>query len=204
VKNSGQAYRCPHLPQGGGLKMMYIQVEQIESKGLDLRFEESAQDFPVLAEMIHQGECEFLAPIKISVRVVRIAGRVEVEGDVQTIVRLPCGRCLKSFATSLNSHFALTYTPRIEEVEIISEQDEVELLPEQINRIYFQGEQINLQDAVQEQIIMAFPIRALCGETCRGLCPQCGANLNDKDCGCSRRLSDSKFAALKNFRTRKT
>ncbi|UCD81113.1 MAG: DUF177 domain-containing protein [Desulfobacterales bacterium] len=184
--------------------MMDIHIEQIAARGLDLQFEETPQDFPVLAEMINQGECEFSAPIKTSLRVIRIADRVEVEGDVRTAVRLPCGRCLKSFETSLKSHFALTYTTRREEVEGMTEQDEVELHPEQINRIYFQGETINLRDAIQEQVIMAFPLRALCSETCRGLCPQCGADLNAVDCGCSRRLSGSKFAALKNFRPRKT
>ena len=200
----GRAHRWSLRLGMGGLKMMYIHLEQIAAEGLDRRFEETPQDFPVLAEMIDQGECEFLAPITTSLRVLRIADRVKVEGDFQTVVRLSCGRCLKAFETSLNSYFALTYTTRIEEVEIFSGQEEVELRREQINRIYFQGEKINLQDAVQEQVIMAFPIRALCRETCRGLCPQCGADLNAGDCGCSRQVSASRFAALKNFRPTKT
>jgi uncharacterized protein len=184
--------------------MMYIHIEQIVPEGLTLQFEESAQNFPVLAEMIERGECEFLAPIKTSLRVVRIADRVEVEGDMRTAVGLACGRCLKVFENNLSSHFALTYTPRREEVEGVAGQEEVELSREEINRIYYQGEQINLQDAIQEQIIMAFPIRALCDEACRGLCPQCGADLNEGDCGCSHGMSDSGFAVLKNFRPRNT
>ena len=187
----------------GGIKMMYIHVEQIAAEGLNLRFEEKPENFPVLAEMISRGECEFLSPIKTSLRAVRIADRVEVEGDVRTTVGLSCGRCLKVFETALSSHFALTYTPRIEEIETLAEVDEIELRPEEINRIYFQGEQIDLKEAIQEQVIMAFPIRALCSETCRGLCPQCGADLNRGNCGCSRQLTDSKFADLKNFRPRK-
>jgi uncharacterized protein len=188
----------------GGMKMMHIHVEQITVDGLDLRFEADPQKFPVLAEMIDRGECEFSAPINTSLRAVRIADRVEVKGDVRTAVGLPCARCLKVFETALNSHFALTYTNRLEEMEIAADQDEVELRPEEINRIYFQGETINLQDAIQEQVILAFPIRVLCSEACRGLCPQCGADLNEGDCGCSRQLSDSLFADLKNFKPRKT
>ena len=184
--------------------MMYINIEQIKAEGLDLRFEEEPLEFPVLAEMLHHGECEFLAPIKTSLRAVRIADRVEVEGDVRTAVGLPCARCLKVFKTDLKSHFTLTYTTRLEEVQTAADQDEVELHLEEINRIYFQGETINLRDAIQEQVIMAFPIRALCSEACRGLCPQCGADLNKGDCGCSRHLSISKFAELKNFRPRKS
>ena len=184
--------------------MMYIYLEQIKTDGIDLRFEETPQEFPVLAEMINQGECEFIAPINTSLRALRFTDRVEVEGDVQTAVRLDCGRCLKAFETSLESHFALTYTTRIEEVEMLTEQDEVELRPEQISRIYFEGEKIDLQAAIQEQVVMAFPIRALCSENCRGLCPQCGADQNDGSCSCYRQAIDSKFIALKNFRPRKT
>lgn len=183
---------------------MYIYIEQIVPEGLTLRFEERPPNFPVLAEMIDRGECEFFAPIKTSLRVLRIADRVEVEGDIRTVVGLSCGRCLKVFEKDLSSHFALTFTPRRDEVEMVAEQEEVELRPEEINRIYFQGDQINLQDAIQEQVIMAFPIRALCSKACRGLCPQCGADLNAGDCSCSRQLSDSRFADLKNFRPRKT
>jgi uncharacterized protein len=188
----------------GGMKMMHIHVEQVTADGLDLRFEDDPQKFPVLAKMIDRGECEFFAPIKTSLRAVRIADRVEVAGDVQTAVGLPCARCLKVLETVLTSRFALTYTNRREEVEMAADQGEVELRPEEINRIYFQGETINLQDAIQEQVIMAFPIRALCSDACRGLCPRCGADLNEGDCGCSRQLSDSRLADLKNFRPRKT
>lgn len=187
------------MPATGGLKMTDIHVEQIDAGGVDLRFENQPQEFPVLAEMIARGECEFLKPIQTSIRAVRIADRVEVEGDVRATVTLPCGRCLKSFQTALNSHFALIFTNRSEEIAMAAEQDDLELHPEQINRIYYQGEKINLQEAVQEQVVMAFPIRALCSETCRGLCPQCGADLNAGDCGCSPQTADSKFASLKNL-----
>jgi len=187
------------MPATGGLKMTDIHVEQIDAGGVDLRFENQPQEFPVLAEMIARGECKFLKPIQTTIRAVRIADRVEVEGDVRTTVTLPCGRCLKSFQTALNSHFALTFTNRSEEIAMAAEQDDLELHPEQINRIYYQGEKINLQEAVQEQVVMAFPIRALCSDTCRGLCSQCGADLNAGDCGCSPQTADSRFASLKNL-----
>ena len=179
--------------------MTDIHVEQIDAGGVDLRFENQPQEFPVLAEMIARGECEFLKPIQTSIRAMRIADRVEVEGDVRTTVALHCGRCLKAFQTALSSHFALTFTNRSEEIAMAAEQEDLELHPEEINRSYYQGEKINLQEAVQEQVVMAFPIRALCSETCRGLCPQCGADLNAGDCGCPTQTTDSRFASLKNL-----
>jgi uncharacterized protein len=186
-------------PATGGLKMMDIQVEQIDARGLDLRFESQPQEFPVLAEMIRHGECEFYKPIETSIRAVRIADRIEVEGDVRTAVELSCGRCLRAFQATLSSHFALTFTHRSEEVAMVADQDGIELRPEEINRVCYQGDSIDLQETIQEQVVMAFPIRALCSETCRGLCPQCGADLNAGDCGCSPRSSDNRFARLKNL-----
>jgi uncharacterized protein len=185
------------MPATGGLKMKDIHIDQIDAAGLDLRFETQAQEFPILAEMIARGECDILAPIQTAIRAVRIAGRVDVEGEVRTTVALSCGRCLKAFQTALSSHFALTFTNRSEDIALAAEPDDLELHPEEINRIYYQGEKINLQEALQEQVVMAFPIRALCSETCRGLCPQCGADLNAGDCGCSPQTTDSRFAGLK-------
>jgi uncharacterized protein len=194
-----QLMRMPTFssPATGGPKMTDIHVEQIDAGGLNLRFENQPQEFPVLAEMIAQGECEFLKPIQTSIRAVRNADRIELEGDVRTAVALPCGRCLKAFQITLSSHFALTFTNRSEEFAMAGEPDDLELRPEEINRIYFEGEKINLHEAVQEQVVMAFPIRALCSETCRGLCAQCGADLNTGDCGCAPQTTDDRFASLK-------
>jgi uncharacterized protein len=69
--------------------------------------------------------------------------------------------------------------------------------------IYFEGEKINLQDGIQEQIILAFPIKALCEDNCKGLCSSCGNDLNEGDCGCNRRPTDNRFAALKNLKLNK-
>jgi uncharacterized protein len=179
---------------------MDIHVEQIDAGGLDLRFENQPQEFPVLAEMIAQGECEFMKPIQTAIRAVRMADQVEVEGNVRTTVALPCARCLKAFQTAIISHFALSFSKRSDEVAAAAEEDELELRPEEINRIDYQGEKISLHETVQEQVVLAFPIRALCSETCRGLCPQCGADLNAGDCGCSPQSSDNRFARLKNLK----
>ena len=179
---------------------MYIRIEQIKEDGLALDFEEKPEVFPVLSEMINQGECEFTAPIKIALRAIRIDDMIEVKGAINTSVRLPCGRCLEEYETPLNSRFDLTYGHQIPGIQEDEEQDEVEISAEEMGLIYFEGEAINLQDGIQEQIIMAFPIKALCKENCRGLCSHCGHDLNTGDCGCDRQPPDGRFAALKNLK----
>jgi uncharacterized protein len=179
---------------------MNLRIEQINEEGLALEFEEQSEFFPVLSEMINQGECNFMAPLKAAVRATRIDDMIEVKGDVHTRVRLPCGRCLQEYELPLKSRFDLTYVNRIPGVQEDDEQDEVEISAREMGLIYFEGEEINLRDGIQEQVVLAFPLKALCKKDCRGLCASCGKDLNKGDCGCDHQPSDPRFAALKNLK----
>ena len=182
---------------------MEILIEQIKEEGLVFEFEKSAAAFPVLAEMVDNGEWEFLAPIRIALRAFRVVDMIEIEGNIETSVRLPCSRCLRPFETYLKPHFALTYMRRATDIIEDTEPKEVELSAEDMGIVYFQGEKINLKDAIQEQVIMEFPLRALCKQDCKGLCPRCGADLNEDPCDCDRRSWPGKFDVLKNLKLEK-
>lgn len=182
---------------------MEILIDKISEEGLDFEFEKSVKTFPVLAEMVANGECEFAAPIRTALRVLRIGDMVEMDGDIETSVRLPCSRCLQPFQISLASHFALTYMRRATDGLKDTEPQEVELSTEDMGIVYFQGEKINLKNTIQEQVIMEFPLKALCKQDCKGLCPRCGADLNEDPCDCDRRSSPGKFAVLKNLKLEK-
>ncbi len=182
---------------------MEIHIEQITGDGLALEFEEIAESFPVLAEMVTNGECEFQAPIKSTLRALRIEDMVEVAGDIETPVLLPCSRCLQLFETKLKSNFALTFTRRTADVMDELEPQEVELSAEDMGLVYFHGDIINLKKTIQEQVIMEFPLKALCRQDCKGLCPKCGADLNAEACECERTSTPGKFAVLKNLKLEK-
>jgi uncharacterized protein len=179
---------------------MEIRLEQIKEDGLALEFEKSVDTFPILAEMVANGECEFTAPLRTALRALRIGDLVEIDGDIETSVRLPCSRCLQPIETPLNSSFALTYMQQTADVMEDTESQEVELSTEDMGIVYFQGEKINLKDAIQEQVVMEFPLRPLCKLDCKGLCPKCGADMNDDPCDCEQMPSSGKFAVLKNLK----
>jgi uncharacterized protein len=185
--------------ENGGFSKMEIRLEQIEEEGLTFEFETSVDTFPVLAEMDANGECEFTAPLRTSLKALRIGEMVEINGDVETSVRLPCSRCLQPFERLLKSNFALTYMQQTADVMEDNEPQEVELSAEDMGIVYFQGEKINLKDAIQEQVVMEFPLRQLCKPDCKGLCPKCGADMNEDPCDCRQRPSTEKFAALKKW-----
>ena len=185
-------------------KNLILHVEQLKENAFTHEFEENPQIFPVIAEMVKNRECEFLKPLTIRLKAFRVRELFEVQGTFCTSVRLPCSRCLKDFDSPLTSDFDLTYTKEMPGMTDAFEDKEIELRAEEIGMIYFRGEEINLEEGIQEQVVMAFPLQPLCNDTCKGLCPQCGSDLNLGDCGCKRESAANKFAVLKNLKLDKT
>ena len=182
------------------IKNLILHVEQLKEKEFSHEFEENPQVFPIIAEMVKNRECEFLQPLNIRLKAFRVRELFEVQGTFRTSVRLPCSRCLKDFDTSLASDFELTYTKQMPGLMDVFEEEEIELRIEEIGMFYFKGEEINLRQGIQEQVVMAFPLQPLCDDNCKGLCPKCGSDLNQGYCGCKREPDTNKFAALKNLK----
>jgi uncharacterized protein len=185
------------------IKNLILHVEQIKGKEFFHEFEESPQVFPIIAEMEKKQECAFLKPFNIRIKAFNVREIFEVQGTLRTRIRLPCSRCLKDFDTPLVSDFELSYTKEIPGLMDVFDEQEIELKVEEIGMFYFKGEEINLQQGIQEQVVMAFPLQPLCDENCKGLCPKCGSDLNQGDCGCKRQPGSNKFAALKNLKLNK-
>ena len=182
------------------IKNLILHVEQLKDKEFFHEFEENPQIFPIIAEMVKNRDCKFPKPLNIRLRAFRVREVFEVQGRLRTRVRLPCSRCLKNFDTPLASDFELTYTKEMPGLMDVFDEEEIEIKVEEIGMTYFKGEEINLLQGMQEQVVMAFPLQPLCDENCRGLCPKCGSDLNQGDCGCKREPVSNKFAVLKNLK----
>jgi len=185
------------------IKNLVLHVEQIKGKEFSHEFEENPQVFPIIAEMIKNRQCEFLKPFNIHLKAFSVREIFEVQGTLKTSVRLPCSRCLKDFDALLASDFELSYTKEIPGLMDVFDEEEIELKVEEIGMFYFKGEEIDLQQGIQEQVVMAMPLQPLCDKNCKGLCPRCGSDLNLGDCGCERETGANKFAVLKNLKLNK-
>ena len=64
----------------------------------------------------------------------------------------------------------------------------------------YSGKEIDLDPILREQLLLALPGYPVCKDDCKGLCPVCGANLNDRECGCDRHVPDPRWAGLKNVK----
>ena len=180
---------------------MLIHIDNITEEGLSLEFAEPAASFPVLADMQQQNEVLFPGLVQTRLNIALLDGMVNVTGTVNVEAVFYCSRCLGEYRAPIHSSFALTYVKDLPEVE--GEGDDVEISPEDMGLMLYSGDTIDLREAVQQEVVMALPLRPLCATDCKGLCPKCGANLNQEVCSCDKSDFSLKFSALKNFKVDK-
>jgi len=176
---------------------MRLHLNRLELEDIKLNLSEPATNLPALTDLICKTEVVFTSPLRIRLKAFLRNQLVEVEGTVETGIRQSCSRCLKEFDTDLHSDFALTYTNHVPDD---ADGKETELRADELGLIYFSGEEIDLQEGIREQIVLAIPIQPLCDESCKGLCPLCGGNRNETDCGCHSSQADNPFAALRELK----
>ena len=123
----------------------------------------------------------------------RAGANVYVDGETKVIVKLSCSRCLDKFELPLEIEVSSVFMPTDEQDN--GTKDELD--PEGIEAQGYEGDEINIFPAVLDQVSLSMPMRPLCDESCQGLCPVCGFNLNTGKCGCEVTDADPRFAALK-------
>ncbi|MFQ5888741.1 MAG: DUF177 domain-containing protein [Gemmatimonadota bacterium] len=114
-------------------------------------------------------------------------GGVHVTGSLRATVELECRRCLRSIETTLPLPLDLWFEPRVE----AGKEEEGVFGLEPVSN------ELDLRDALREELLLAVPEFPLCRDDCRGLCPRCGANLNDSPCGCREERGDPRWMRLK-------
>ena len=104
------------------------------------------------------------------------SGRIEVSVHIDSVVNTKCARCLKPLQLPVNM-----------DVEEVVGEDGVDL----------EGTLLNVDNIVKNNIVAELPIRFLCKDDCKGICSQCGADLNITECNCKHEHFDERFAVLK-------
>ena len=139
------------------------------------------------------GEDGFLrCDVVVSGTTSRLGSRYYLEATVAARLTAPCSRCLKEYKHPIDAGFKLVLQRGAHHAppESVAEDDYVQL-DERTEYAY------DIFPRVREAIVIELPIRYLCDEECRGLCPQCGADLNEGDCGCDRTEADPRWDGLR-------
>ncbi|HSB27219.1 MAG TPA: DUF177 domain-containing protein [Pyrinomonadaceae bacterium] len=125
----------------------------------------------------------------------RVGSEAFVDGHLDSCVEVACDRCLKPIEVPVSSDFSLEYITGGD----YEESQTAELTDEVMSVSVFDGETIDLDEIVEEQILLAVPTRSLCKADCLGICPKCGADRNLGDCGCEDENIDPRWSALKDL-----
>jgi len=133
-----------------------ININQIPTGGLTLEEDESASALDLETETI-----KFPQALRIKARLFKITNIVSADVILSTALRTICSRCLNEIEIDFQKSLKLNYQ--------VSKSEQV----------------VDLNPEIREEIIVDYPLKPLCSQNCKGLCPKCGKNLNEGDCYCA-------------------
>ncbi|MGK7344638.1 MAG: YceD family protein [Candidatus Nitrospinota bacterium M3_3B_026] len=169
-----------------------LKVSLIPEEGVDRRWTIPPETFA--AEKDHT---PVAASVEFGGRLYRSGGTVYLSGRVEGTLRLACSRCLDEFDMPVAADVTTVFMPG-ESVETTG--GEVELTGEDMDVQLYEGGEISLYGPIRDALALAVPMSPVCAEGCRGLCPVCGANLNETECGCETPSVDPRLAELKKLK----
>jgi len=137
---------------------MKIYVDNILPEGLDLT--EKLDPCKISSDLTKQGTA-FFDPIDVKARVTKIGAEVFVDVSVESPVEYTCSRCLAKIKDTFKKSFSVNY----------------EVNP---------GDILEIDDDIRQEIILDSPMKVVCRPDCKGLCPNCGQNLNVGKCECTK------------------
>jgi len=141
-------------------------------------------------------DLDIVKPLVGKVRFTRTSNGILVTGHVHTGVLIPCRRCLTPVTTPIELDLEEEFRPSIDiatgTVRSVKE-DEDEATRTDWHHI------LDLTEVIRQDLLLAIPMSPLCRPDCQGLCPNCGANLNEGPCGCQREEGDPRLAVLRDL-----
>ncbi len=177
---------------------LIINLTMLPEEGLRLDFSEGDEWFRKCFTKEELPDFS-LEEANVNCLISRSGDTIYIRGTLSANIIQECDRCLELTTISIGEDFTYTLVPEKEETS-----EEMELFAEDLEKGYYHGDFIDLAPIVCEQIILQTPMKILCVENCRGLCPHCGTNLNKGKCDCRLFIPDSRLAALKDFKIKKT
>ena len=120
---------------------------------------------------------ELVSDVVVHLVAIKKGRKIEIKGEVDFSVALVCARCLieavRQFSEELNSIFLPGIATEIEELSY-----------EDVRTVFYKEEEIDILPIIRDAVLLSIPIKPLCREDCKGLCPICGKNLNEGACLC--------------------
>lgn len=148
-------------------------------------------DFEATAEDLDLGD-SFPGGAGVQVVLQKTGNQIALEGTIRTEGRFLCDRCAGEFSLPLPVSYRMYYVTEGGGFEGID--------PSELQTLPSGSGSVDITDDVRQTLLLAVPLKLLCTDQCKGLCPQCGKNLNDETCSCAGGESDTRWEALKALR----
>jgi uncharacterized protein len=178
---------------------MLIEIQELETHPIDFREEFSpgaidlGPDLRQLSPLRSEGHADLVEEHHGKHRVIQ---DIRLKGKLETRLELPCARCLEPVVHEVHRDFDLLYRPLGSDAG----HEELSVTDAEAEIGYYQGEGVLLEDALREQVLLEVPLKLLCREDCKGLCPHCGKNLNESTCSCVAPMQDPRWSGLREIR----
>jgi uncharacterized protein len=173
--------------RAGGAEDMFLDVKDLAVRKVRIRksYAPGSIDYGI-------SELKQAAPLEVTGSAELHEGVIRVVGELDTKIDMVCARCLEPVVEDVHRDFDLFYQP----LPKATKPEEEQLKDDETDIGFFQGDGLFLADILKEQVLLALPMKVICQSDCRGLCPNCGANLNHEECRCERHPSDPRLAPL--------
>ncbi len=181
-----------------GVKAVKLRVDDITADAKEISFSEPEGDINRALGLGPIREYRLEGPVSVALTYYRAGTELFFRGEFTAATVGTCARCAEEFIAPSGCSFRYVLAPRS-----IGDDDKAGLRTEDLEFSLYDGEEVDLTPLIREQMLLALPTRPLCQEDCRGLCAQCGANLNERDCGCSVEAADSRLAVLRSLKVRR-
>ncbi len=131
-----------------------------------------------------------VGPVRVCGNITNQAGYIRLTAEAKADYRTACARCLKP----IEGQFVLQLDKTVAARGTLADEDADEVISDYV---LIENGVLDLEQVVMEQIGLELPYRFLCREDCKGLCPKCGKDRNEGDCGCSEKEPDPRMAPLR-------
>ena len=137
-------------------------------------------------------------PVDLAIRITKDAQKVRLTGRLRTSLEVNCSRCLEPFRVPVDADLDQIFLPEGASVVSASDDDEDDDGTEADAGVsFYKDETIDLGELMRDEFYLALPMKPLCQDDCKGLCPVCGVNRNRETCSCKAEWVDPRMESLR-------
>lgn len=179
---------------------MYIRVSEIPRGGFDVFASRGKASIPRVLEGMDPAPLRELRLVDADLLLTVEDGDIWVDGSFEAQGEACCDRCTDPVRLRLGKAFQTILTPKSRDR---ASSASVELHEEDLDVGYYDGTGVETDDILWEQVALELPLKVVCSEACRGVCPVCGKNRNLEACSCTAGDAPGPFDILKNLKGKK-